>query len=224
MGANRPLLLALAISVIGHIAFALLFPVSDSERRVARFDVVLVPQAPAAVVQPTEALSVEQGDDPPEASEPPEEVAARDEPSLSQSDVIPDETTPDEPRKPTAILNLNRPSDWDEIVNEIRLPAGKLAFNPSLGEAIQQRIGERRRGTFVANRRAAIYGVTDEDYARTGALGEELKMKGGCVTLMENKGVEEGQRWWASQCTETRQNPFTLPEVEYDALGRAVVD
>ena len=49
-------------------------------------------------------------------------------------------------------------------------------------------------------------------------------MDGGCVRLVEDKGVEEGRRWWASQCTETRQNRFTLPNVDYDALGRAVVD
>lgn len=225
MGTNRPLLLALAISVICHITFALLYPIANSERRVTRFDVELVPRQPFAAVKPQPAASAEDTDRLQDASEPPEAAAPFEESSSSQARATVARPVADAPRKPPAVLNLDRPSNWDEIVNAIPLPpAGKFAFNPALGEGVGRRIRERRRVALVGDRRSAVYGVADEDYARTGALGEELKMDGGCVILMEDKGVEEGQRWWASQCTETRQNRFMLPEVDYDALGRVVAD
>ena len=216
MGAKRPLWLALAISVLGHVVLVLLYPNDQTERRVARFDVELLPPEPTATAEPAA--------DVPEEPPPPveESLAAESEPVV----IAEPESAPEE-AKPTAaatILNLSRPPDWDQIVNDIPGPSDNLVFNPSLGEALEKRTAERRREALIASRRGAVYGVADDDYAREGVLGREIKRKGGCATLVEDKGVEEGQRWWASQCTETRQNPFTLPGIEYDALGRAVVD
>ena len=42
MGAKKPLLFALAISLLGHVAFVLLYPDFTAKRPVARFDVELV--------------------------------------------------------------------------------------------------------------------------------------------------------------------------------------
>jgi len=125
-----------------------------------------------------------------------------------------------EPARPR--LNLSRPPDWDEIVRSVPGPQQRLAFNPGLERALDHRQAEMQRQALVRRRAEAIYGVSDADYARTGPLGEQMKRDGGCVTLTEDRDVEEGQRWWASTCVETRQNPFTLPAIEYDALGRAI--
>ena len=229
MGAKRPLLLALAISLTGHIAFVILYPLEMPERRTARFDLELLPSAPPPE-QPTVAeapspVKAEPQEPTLVAETPPELV----EPIPSESDPI--EAAPEDELEPVAgpleqpaVLDLSRPPGWDELVEGIPGPPSQLAFNPGLALALNERNAERRRAQFVSSRQAAIYGVADEDYARSGPLGEEVKMDGGCARLVEDKGVEEGQRWWASQCTETRQNRFTLPIVEYDALGRAVVD
>lgn len=220
MGAKRPLLIALAISLIGHVVFVLLFPQSESEHRVARFDVELVPQQPATAVEPEP--EVQHPAHPPELLAPPEEESVVQEAPLSP--------TPDEPESaaPTVRLNLGRPQDWDQIVREIPAPTAKLAFNPSLGEAVQKRNAERQRELLVASRQMAVYGVADEDFSPAEVFGQQqqtkLKMEGGCVTLVEDRAVEKGQRWWATQCTDTRQNAFTLPVIDYDALGRAIVD
>ncbi len=223
MGAKRPLILALAISLIGHIAFVHLFPRTNTRPPVARFDVALVLEEPvtASEVQENEALSETE---PLEAPVPEQEQTVVEEESPPADKDVVAEAKEVDPDRPAAVLDLSRPRDWDQIVNEIPAPSRKLAFNPSLGVAVQKRHAERQREALVASRRAAVYGVTDADYERIGVRGQELKMDGGCVTLVEDKGVEEGQRWWASQCTETRQNPFTLPTIEYDALGRAVVE
>ncbi len=232
MGAKRPLLLALLISVIGHMAFALLFPVPDTERRVTRFDLELIPEAPRSSPEttawrppehPSERPSEAKIEPAAQTPEPPVSPPVEQSSSAAVNAELAD-TTPEDDEKPAAVLNLSRPADWDQIVNEITAPATGLAFNPALGGAVRERILARRRSEHVASRRAAIYGVADQDYTRTGVLGQELKMKGGCVTLREDKGVEEGLRWWVGQCTETRQNPFTLPPLEYDALGRAVIE
>ena len=224
MGAKRPLLLALAISLMGHIGFVVLYPSNAPERRIARFDLELLPPVPPveepALPEVTPADEAEP-QDPSPLLDTPQELA---------------ETTPLEPAAmdeleqvlersdQPAVLNLSRPADWDEIVEGMPGPPDQLAFNPALALALTARQAERRRARFVSSRQAAVYGVADESYARTGPLGEEVKMDGGCVRLVEDKGVEEGQRWWAGQCSETRTNRFTLPSVEYDALGRAVVD
>ena len=163
-------------------------------------------------------------EDPLEDSETPEREVVQDDEASIPAEVTAADRDTEPAQAPATVLNLSRPPDWDAIIEDIPTPGPGLVFNPSLGEALELRERQRRRQTLVASRQAAVYGVADEDYTRAGALGRELKMKGGCVTLVEDKGVEEGQRWWASQCTETRQNRFTLPDIDYDALGRAVVD
>ncbi len=221
MGAKRPLWLALTISVLAHIALILIYPNYQPERRVARFDVELVAPAPIALAEPVPEIPEQPPlpvEEPlPAGTAPAESVEPIPKPEAELDEANPSATT-------ATILNLSRPPDWDQIVNDVPVLQGKLAFNPALGEVLQRRHAERRREALVASRRGAIYGVADDDYARDGALGREIKGEGGCATLVEDKDVEEGQRWWASQCTETRQNPFTLPAIEYDALGRAVVD
>ncbi len=228
MGARRPLLIALAISLLGHLAFVGFFPRSQQARPVARFDLELLPAAePQAVAEvqtsPDEVSKKIPAETEVPETEVPEPDELREEPPPAVATVI--EATPEAVQTPPGVeLNLALPPDWQEILKEVPAPSRALAFNPSLGAAVQRRQVERQRLALVAGRQAAVYGVADEDYARTGPLGQELKMKGGCVTLREDKGVEEGQRWWAGQCSETRQNRFTLPEIEYDAIGRAVVD
>jgi hypothetical protein len=121
-------------------------------------------------------------------------------------------------------LNLNPPADWDDIVREVAVPDRRLPFNPELDNALQARTAEVRRRRLVSSRSAAVYGVSDAAYARARPYGTEVKRDGRCVVLVEDRGVEKGARWWASQCTDTQQNPFTLPTIEYDALGRAIAD
>ena len=219
MGAKRPLLIGLAISLLGHIAFVLLFPGSESQRRTARFDVVLVAQQPAPVPPAVPARPEPEARSP--ASTQTEtldtEPALAPEPDREDSpeDAVADEIADSaEVSVPLPALNLSRPPGWDELISEIPVRPGKLTFNPSLNHAVRQRNTEKQRSALVAARHSATYGVADDDYERTGVLGREIKRKGGCATLVEDKGVEEGQRWWASQCTETRQNPFTLPAIE----------
>jgi hypothetical protein len=222
MGAKRPLLLALAISLLGHFAVVLLYSEFTFERPVARFDVELVATDEQLAVAGEElAPAPEETDQATEHAEPSEKILV---PEAEVPAAVESAELVEGPGPPRTILNLSRPPEWEEILKDIPAPGPGLAFNPSLDEALRRRQSERRRLALVSERQAAVYGVADEDYGRTGSLGEELKMNGGCVTLVEDRGIEEGQRWWASQCAETRQNRFTLPEIEYDALGRAVVD
>jgi hypothetical protein len=222
MGAKRPLLLALAISLLGHFAVVLLYPDFTFERPVARFDVELVaPDEQLAVAGEEPAPALKETD---QATEHVESGAKTLVPEAEVPGAVESAELVEEPGPPRTILNLSRPPDWEEIRKGIPAPGPGLAFNPALDEALRRRQSERRRLALVSGRQAAVYGVADEDYGRTGSLGEELKMNGGCVTLVEDNGVEEGQRWWTGQCAETRQNRFTLPEIEYDALGRAAVD
>ena len=111
------------------------------------------------------------------------------------------EPSPIVPEQPLSRpLDLSRPPDWDDIVEKVPVPAGGLVFNTELGRALQAREAEIARSDLVEARQAAIYGVADGDYRRSGPRGEAFKQDGRCVTLVEDPGVEEGQRWWAGTC------------------------
>ncbi|MGE0625635.1 MAG: hypothetical protein AB7I04_13270 [Pseudomonadales bacterium] len=166
-----------------------------------------------------------------------EPVAAADPPALSTPSVRePPVERPPEPRvapdpsPPRVVLNLERPAEWDDLVageagsDAPGQWAPRLPFNAALEAALDTGIAEQRRRVLVAERSAAAYGVADEAYARDGALGTQLKRDGHCLTLVEDRAVERGARWWAGTCTETRRSPFTLRPVEYDRLGRMVAD
>ncbi len=211
MGANRRLGWALLVSLLAHAAFWWRLPEPETVRTVARFDVELT-------ARPTPEATPELIAEPPPA---PVSRAAPDVPDLpdhASGESASDGTDVVEP------LDLNLPSDWDEIVRTVDVPDGRLAFVPEFGRALKARARDGRRSWLTQQRSSAVYGVADPAYSRSGPLGEELKRDGACMRLVEDRDVEEGQRWWASTCTETRQNPFTLPAVEYDALGRALVD
>lgn len=133
-----------------------------------------------------------------------------------------------EPERPM-VLNLERPTDWDRWIDpgagsDQNASTPFLPFNAALEAALGTGIAARERRLLVAQRGAALYGVADSAYAREGPRGTELKSDGRCVTLVEDRAVEAGARWWATPCTDTRQTPFTLPPVGYDRLGRVVVD
>lgn len=128
------------------------------------------------------------------------------------------------PPAPRMVLNLERPSNWDELVESLPGPDIGLHFNPSLERSLRSRQAEQQRSALVAQRAASVYGVADEAYSRQGGLGTELKQNGRCVTLVETPAVEEGSRWWVGRCRDTKINPFLLPAIEYDALGRAIGD
>ena len=121
-------------------------------------------------------------------------------------------------------LKLERPSNWDELVAELPAPDVIVHFNSALQKGIEARDGVKRRHALVAGRLASVYGVPDELYTREGPLGTEIKINGRCYVLSDQPSIEAGTRWWRSTCTDTRQNPFTLAPIEYDAIGRVVAD
>lgn len=222
MGGKRRLGWALLISLIVHGLLYSRLPEPESRHSVPRFDVELVTlraPEPAAVAEP-EAPEPEKmvSEFLPESEPVSETVESVTEAVPNRTDLPPD--VPDQPiSRP---LDLSRPADWDDIVQEVAVPAARLVFNAELGQALQAREAEIARSNLVEARQASIYGVADEDYRRVGPRGEAFKQDGRCVTLVEDAGVEEGQRWWAGTCTETRRNRFTLPTLEYDSLGRAI--
>ena len=218
MGKNRGIAWALLISLIGHCLFWWWAPPLQQERPVLRFDVVL---EPAREMSPAGETVLQE---PPEIPAEPDLAPAPPVDAAGLADIPADEVISIPPAEAPVKLNLSRPPQWDEIVSDLPAPKRTLAFNPALGRAVQAREAELRRQGLVRQRLAAVYGVADDAYTRDGALGTELKREGGCVTLVENRDLEEGQRWWASTCTETRQNALTLPTVEYDALGRVAFD
>lgn len=120
------------------------------------------------------------------------------------------------------ILNLERPADWDDIVNSLPAPGHVLPFNPGLSEGVALRAAEKKRQGLISARTAAVYGVADEAFDREGGLGREKKMDGQCYVLVDDPSVEQGSRWWASQCKDTKTNALSLDPVEYDAVGRII--
>ena len=226
MGEYRRLGWALLISLIVHGVLYLQLPMPDTGRTLTRFEIELTPSAPGAESDP---VAEEKPREQPPESAVPELPAESDEHPVAGADTEqaaadPDPASEETDERESAPLDLSRPADWDEIVREVTVQDSRLAFIPDLGRALNAREADARRSRLIQQRSAAIYGVADEAYTRTGPLGEELKRDGGCVRLVEDRDVEEGQRWWASTCTETRENPFTLPVVEYDALGRVVAE
>jgi len=127
-------------------------------------------------------------------------------------------------------LDLERPARWDDLLGDTTGSASSrggttnLAFTPALAAALVNRDSARRREALVAERAAAVHGVADASYTREGPRGSELKLDGRCITLVEDHAVESGVRWWSGTCTETRTNPILLNAVEYDRLGRLLVD
>lgn len=122
------------------------------------------------------------------------------------------------------VLNLERPADWDDIVESMPGPDTALPFNPGLEARVRERQSEKRRQGLVASRGTATYGASDQQYQRTVGIGEEVKVDGSCYVLVENRSVEEGARWWPSQCTDSKRRPIDLDPVKFDAIGRVVVD
>jgi hypothetical protein len=184
------------------------------------------PDAPPVEEPPAEAeeppvIEPPLVEEPPPVEEPPEDDPGDDEavePTVTQTEVV----LP----APIMKLNLERPDNWDEIVESVPgpAPARSLAFNPALEQRLNDRLADKARKGLLSAREAAIYGVSDDAFARKGGLGEEIKLDGSCYILIEDRGVEEGARWWPSQCTETRKKPLNLDPVEYDALGRIITD
>lgn len=128
-----------------------------------------------------------------------------------------------EPERATTILNLRRPESWSDWTGEDDLATPDLPFNTELAGALERARQSAARRAMLLARRASVYGVADDLYRRNGPRGVEMKRDGACMRL-EESDVEEGQRWWASACAETKQNPFELERVEYDALGRLMPD
>jgi len=129
-----------------------------------------------------------------------------------------------EPSEPKIVLNLRYPENWDALVDEASDPDVTLHFNQDLGQRVAVREAEKRRKGLVDARVAAVYGVADEQYTRTRSLETEIKIDDACYVLAESPGIEDGSRWWRSQCGDTRQNPFTQESVDYDAIGRVVAN
>jgi hypothetical protein len=222
MRGNRRLFWTLLVSVLLHGLLLSVFvepPVEPPKERILDLVIVeepieepveesVVPVEPVEVEPPTEARIEAIAEVPPEPGpvtelEVPVEVAA--------------------PPAGT-VLNLRRPDNWDELIDRIPDPDVKLEFNVDLKERVAARETDKRRQRLVAGRVASVYGVSDDDYTRIGARGTQMKRDGGCVTLVEDKFVEEGARWWPGQCTETKANPFTLVPIEISAVGQAVAD
>lgn len=135
-----------------------------------------------------------------------------------------EERVPVESAGAGTVLNLERPDDWDEIVNSLPVPGHVLPFNPGLSEGVALRIAEKKRRGLVNARAAAVYGVADDAFDRDGGLGREKKMDGRCYVLVDDPSVEAGSRWWASQCKDTKTTGLSLDPVEYDGVGRIIAN
>jgi hypothetical protein len=234
MRRDRRLIWFLFVSVILHGAMLLLLvdPGHRSkapERSMVEFVLELLPeetkppepeiQAPADIV-PVEVPPVEVT----ETVDQPTDVA--EETAISEAVPMPEAESeiPAPSEVPRTVLNLERPSNWETLVDQAPDPAVRLRFNPGLESAVAERRGEQRRSGLLASRSAATYGVADEQYTVDRGLGETVKIGGSCYTLVRDPDVEGGQRWWSSQCVESRSDRWDLDPVEYDALGRALAD
>ena len=230
-GKNGPLIAAVLLSVLAH---ALLLQWLEVPRRQPPEPVVyeLVLTRPPATNRP--AIRHE-----PEAPSPPPVAGIDSEPDVrppSAGRVLPTPSGPalEKPIPETSRhsrtgtpegiteLNLQRPAEWDELVEGIPGSGLSLPFNPALAERVAVRHYEKRRQRLLANRRSDVYGVTDEQYARRTGTGYEMKQDGTCHVLVEEPSVEEGVRWWSGPCTDTRQRTMDLLPLEVDALGRAI--
>ena len=230
-GKNGPLIAAVLLSVLAH---ALLLQWLEVLRRQPPEPVVyeLVLTRPPATNR--SAIRHE-----PEAPSPPPVAGIASEPDvrpMSPGRVPPPPAgpVPEKPKTKTSRhsragtpeerleLNLQRPAEWDELVEGAPGSGLALPFNPALAERVAVRRYERSRRRLLANRRSDVYGVTDEQYARRTGTGQEVKQDGTCHVLVEEPSVEEGARWWSGPCTDTRQRTMDLLPLEVDVLGRAI--
>ncbi|MEM8767769.1 MAG: hypothetical protein AAGE43_10020 [Pseudomonadota bacterium] len=242
-GSRRKLYVAVGSSVFVHVAFLFWVPDWPSapapvvlELELARAPAMVTGPEPAAALAPEvgaedEAIEAEQepGPQPEDAApdNPAQSAATGDETELPASSETLEAAAASGSETPATILNLERPasfSDWiGDGAAEADAASVQLAFNPKMAEALRAERADAKRRALLHARRAAVYGVADDAYRREGPLGTALKRDGRCLRL-EESDLEEGQRWWAGTCTESRQNAFTLDAVEYDARGRMVTD
>lgn len=222
---RRRLFVAILISVLVHGVLLLLFPKSrESPTPQPVLDVVLSSPQQGPEPEETEVRVMEPATEPLE----PEETAVSEPiPELAREPELPERVEPAPVRErevPRTVLNLERPTNWDELIERMPDPDVKLTFKPDLKNRLAVREGEKRRQRLVKARADAIYGVPDELYARAGPLGTEIKTDGRCYVLAANPAVEDGDRWWSHRCTDTRTNPLRLAPIDSDPIGRAVVD
>ena len=217
MWQRRRLFFALCVSLVVHGALLVWLQPPERER-----------QAPVTLEVVLESHPEPDPRDP-EPRSPPQlapELVVLDPPPAAPPEKA--EPVPELPREPAEdestrmVLNLERPENWQPIVEETGPPPISIPFNPDLEEGVVIRESDKKRKALVDARIAAVYGVSDEAYTRETGVGTEMKIKGRCYVLKED--ALEGTSWWPSQCTDTRQNPFTLPSIEYDPIGRVIAD
>jgi hypothetical protein len=222
-GTRRRLVLAILISVLVHgVLLSLLPKPSEGPTPQPVLDVVLSPPRQGPEPEEPEAQTTElRAPEETAASEPIPEPARE----LEMPERVEPEPAPVREREvPRTVLNLERPTNWDDLIERTPEPDVKSTFNPDLKNRLVRRERQKRHQQLVQARVDAAYGVPDELYARAGPLGTEIKTDGRCYVLAANPAVEDGDRWWARRCTDTRTNPFRLAPIDADAIGRAVVD
>lgn len=199
---------------------------------------VFIDPPPVPTAQRVLDLVIERPLPEPEALEPTELPAVVEEPPVTETPVEPlveefAETPPaPEPEEPVesatppvrAVLNLQRPDNWEDLIDRIPDPDVRLHFNEELEQGVAAAEEERRRRQLVGDRVGAVYGVPDEAYSRIGPRGSEIKINGACYVMIDSPAIEEGARWWRGPCTDTKMSSFLLDPIEYDALGRVVAD
>ena len=218
---DRRLIWTLIISALIHsVLIPFIYDSPEPPTRSAPFEFVLEP-APTRLPDEDEGLA---GLEPAEAPQPPdvaEPSAAPDEQPVSEEPA--ERIATDTARPP---LNLERPANWQELVDQAPDPDVRLHFNRGLAVAVEGREIEQRRRGLLGVRRAAVYGVADEHYGPDASDGhrEMVKIGGSCYVLVNDPDVESGQRWWPSQCVETKAAPSDLDVLAFDPLGRVLAD
>ena len=222
MGSRR-IWVALGIAVAAHGVVLWLWPAAD---RAVRLPLELTieleaPLPPAPPLEPPlpetpapESPAPETPDDPLDAvAEVPEPVPVM-EIADAEVDALP----------PPPALNLTRPDVWPEAPPSEDVDAMVYAFRPELYQGLLERREEQARATVLDERRIAVAGLTPEEYNAQGIRPTVVKTEKGCFEQrmdLDGRVIGE-QRWWRVSCNEILENPFLLPALEYDALGRAV--
>lgn len=126
-------------------------------------------------------------------------------------------------------LNLARPESFGAPATPSDETEQLLqAFRPALQAGVRARDVARAREALVRRRQVATTGLSVDAYNALERPGSRhMKTAQGCFTLRsaivgEMAGAGEGLRWYRTACKDLLENPFQLPALETDALGRAV--